>query len=415
MDQSKELDGTSTLIRLGDVVERHMETCNDPIGDGFNRFVKVKHFDLGSLQLRRWGDVNLDSLPPTFRNVFREGAVLFPTRSPELKQYVVAEFDGICGEKTLVLKSQDRDKLLPEFLPFVAASDRFYAYVNSIAVGSVNAHVRWRDVADFRFHLPAVKTQRQIATILASADEAIEAYKIAVRQCDRTRKVMLMRLLAAKDQRNKRQETPLGLLPRSWKVSRIGEAGEVKLGRQRSPKYQSGKFSKPYLRVANVFDDKLDLSDVLEMDFDESDFQTYSLRPGDILLNEGQSRELVGRCAVFEDEVEDCCFQNTLVRFRTDERLLSRFAFFFFQYLFYKGVFASIASQTTSIAHLGAQRFARLYMPIPPKEDQRRIVGTMNDIVANLRKLENHLEILTAAKHALRESLLQVNNEGGCA
>lgn len=103
-----------------------------------------------------------------------------------------------------------------------------------------------------------------------------------------------------------------------WPVVKVQEAGHVQLGRQRAPKYQSGKHTRPYLRVANVFEDRIDLSDVLSMDFDDSDFKTYRLRHGDILLNEGQSTELVGRPAMWREELPECCFQNTLIRFRAD-------------------------------------------------------------------------------------------------
>jgi type I restriction enzyme S subunit len=74
---------------------------------------------------------------------------------------------------------------------------------------------------------------------------------------------------------------------------------------------------RPYLRVANVFENRIDISDVLEMNFTPEEFEVYALEYGDILLNEGQSLELVGRPAMFKNEIEGACFQNTLVRFRT--------------------------------------------------------------------------------------------------
>jgi type I restriction enzyme S subunit len=57
----------------------------------------------------------------------------------------------------------------------------------------------------------------------------------------------------------------------------VGDSGEVKLGRQRAPKYQTGQFARPYVRVANVFKNLIDVSDFLSMDFDERDFATYRL------------------------------------------------------------------------------------------------------------------------------------------
>ena len=158
-----------------------------------------------------------------------------------------------------------------------------------------------------------------------------------------------------------------------FETLRVAEAGEVKMGRQRAPKYQTGHFTKPYLRVANVFDCYFDYSDVLSMDFDSRDFETFQLRKGDILLNEGQSRELVGRCAIYDGVIDGCCYQNTLIRYRAGEYILSEYAFAYFQFCFHFGRFSAISGQTTSVAHLGADRFGSLKMPVPPKKIQREI------------------------------------------
>jgi type I restriction enzyme, S subunit len=111
----------------------------------------------------------------------------------------------------------------------------------------------------------------------------------------------------------------LAPLPESWTWVRIDVAGDVLLGRQRAPQYHAGETMRPYLRVANVFEDRLDLSDVKTMHFDDEHFAKYKLEPGDILLNEGQTPDLVGRPAMFRGEIANCCFQKTLHRFRPSQ------------------------------------------------------------------------------------------------
>jgi type I restriction enzyme, S subunit len=182
----------------------------------------------------------------------------------------------------------------------------------------------------------------------------------------------------------------------------VRETGNVQLGRQRAPKYQTGSYTRPYLRVANVFDGYFDYSDVLEMDFDERDFETFRLKSGDILLNEGQSRELVGRCAIYDGKIKDCCFQNTLIRYQAEGSIVTNYAFAFFQYCFHFGLFAAIASQTTSIAHLGSDRFGNLLMPIPPKNEQLRVAKEFEKLRSARHEVHTHL---TCAKE-LRELLI---------
>lgn len=81
-------------------------------------------------------------------------------------------------------------------------------------------------------------------------------------------------------------------LPPTWCWARVDEAGQVDLGRMRSPDNHSGANNKPYLRVKNVYEDRIDTSDVMTMHFSEEEFDFYRLIAGDVLLNEGQSREL---------------------------------------------------------------------------------------------------------------------------
>jgi type I restriction enzyme S subunit len=108
-------------------------------------------------------------------------------------------------------------------------------------------------------------------------------------------------------------------LPKGWAWARIEDVGSVQLGRQRAPQHHAGQHMRPYLRVANVFEDRVDLSDVKEMNFTPDEFEVYRLRDGDVLLNEGQTPDLLGRPAIWRDQIPGCCFQNTLIRFRAKE------------------------------------------------------------------------------------------------
>ena len=167
------------------------------------------------------------------------------------------------------------------------------------------------------------------------------------------------------------------MLPKGWKLRAVQELGSVKAGRQRSPHFKSGTL-RPYLRVANIFDGRIDTADVYEMLFTDKEFERHKLEPGDILLNEGQSIELVGRPALYAGAPEQCCFQNTLVRFRPSPQVDPAFALKRFQQCLYDGTFQSIAKKTTSIAHLGVSRFAELRLAWPPLAEQGRMAQLLS-------------------------------------
>ncbi|NEB66694.1 hypothetical protein G3I39_06425 [Streptomyces fulvissimus] len=189
----------------------------------------------------------------------------------------------------------------------------------------------------------------------------------------------------------------------AWSAETVADAGVVQLGRQRAPKYQTGQHSRSYLRVANVFEDRIDFDDVLQMDFDDSDFQKYCLKPGDILLNEGQSTELVGRPAMWRGERDGFCFQNTLVRFQACDRVLPEYALAVFLRYFRTGEFAKISSKTSSVAHLGAARFAKMPFHIPPMESQEKFRELASVVRQQRERNAEHLatldELFTSLQH----------------
>ena len=187
-----------------------------------------------------------------------------------------------------------------------------------------------------------------------------------------------------------------------WPSIRIDSVGAVQGGRQRSEKIVNGTMQK-YLRVANVFDGFIDYSDVLEMPFTESERTIYYLKPGDILLNEGQSLELVGRSAIYDGKQNEYCFQNTLIRFRPSTNISSQFALQVFRHFLHTGKFAAIAARTTSIAHLGVERFASMHMPLPPLAEQKAIAG----VLSAWDRAIGQATALIAAKKRLKQGLMQ--------
>ena len=183
-----------------------------------------------------------------------------------------------------------------------------------------------------------------------------------------------------------------------WEKVLLSEIAEVRLGRQRSPKRAVGPHMRPYMRAANVTWNGISLHDVKEMDFTPAEFETYALRSGDLLLSEASgSASEVGKPAVWNDEVPDCCFQNTLIRVRAPEALVP------FLYLhFYKdaltGEFGR-AARGVGIHHLGARTLSDWQVHLPPVDEQRRIVEIVNsyftrfdEVTATLGRVQCNLK-----------------------
>jgi hypothetical protein len=187
----------------------------------------------------------------------------------------------------------------------------------------------------------------------------------------------------------------LSPLPAHWIWVRVDEIAEVQLGRMRSPKYAQGPNMRPYLRVANVHEDRIDTSDILSMNFTPEEYDVYHLQIGDVLLNDGQSPELVGRPAMYRGEVPGACFQNHILRFRSTGRVDPDFALLVFRSYLHSGKFQAVARWTTNIATLSATRFSAMPFPLPPLDVQREIVV----------EARQRLDASAAQEAAVRQSL----------
>ena len=199
------------------------------------------------------------------------------------------------------------------------------------------------------------------------------------------------------------QLTDCGSTPEDWCLRPVRDMGKVIAGKALAVD-APGKLQ-PYLRTKNVFDGCIDIDDVLSMPMTDEQFRQFMLQDGDVLLNEGQSLELVGRCAIYGGEYPGpCAIQNQLLRFRAYADVSGLFASHLFRYCQRMGVFARAALQTTSIAHLGATRFEQLLLPWPPTEaEQRAIARVLSDVDALL----DGLNLLIAKKRGLKQAVIQ--------
>ena len=119
-------------------------------------------------------------------------------------------------------------------------------------------------------------------------------------------------------------------LPEGWAWMKVGEISDVQLGRQRSPNNRSNNYPTKYIRAGNLTENGLNLDDVLDMEFEPQDKERFLLAYGDVLLSEASgSANQVGKPAIWHNEIEQCCFQNTVIRVRSIS--LSEYLFWVFK------------------------------------------------------------------------------------
>lgn len=200
--------------------------------------------------------------------------------------------------------------------------------------------------------------------------------------------------------------------PASWETSTVQQVGKVDLGRQRHPDWHKGSNMRPYLRVANVFEDRIDTRSLYKMHWPGGTFDRFRLLPGDVLLNEGQTPELLGRPALYRGHPADVAFTNSLLRFRAGGAVLPEFALLVFRRHMHAGRFTRESRITTNIAHLSAARLKPIEFPIPPIRVQKELVSGAEQQLSALTQLGVQTAAARSRSAGLRRALLSAAFSG---
>ncbi|MCU0772316.1 MAG: restriction endonuclease subunit S [Verrucomicrobia bacterium] len=228
-----------TRVRFGDVVENLNETC-EPEAAGLERFIGLEHLEPGSLHIRAWGNVADGT---TFTRRCRSGQVLFGKRRAYQRKVAVAEFDAVVSGDIYVLAPQG-DRLLPELLPFLCLSERFFQHAVGTSAGSLSPRTNWSSLASFEFDLPPLDQQRRFAEILWAVDAAERSYGSL-----------------EEDLRNAQRSLERDLFrQRGMRKEKISDVASIQRGRftprpRDDPKYFGGAM--PFIQTAQVIASRL--------------------------------------------------------------------------------------------------------------------------------------------------------------
>lgn len=142
--------------------------------------VGLEHLDSDEIWLRKW---ETNPAENTFCKAFRKGQILFGRRRAYQKKLSLAPCDGICSGDITVIAAKGT-KIVPELLPFLLRTDKFFDYAIQGSAGSLSPRVKWAHLAAYEFDLPPIQKQRQLADLLWAANDLKEAYRKAIAATD---------------------------------------------------------------------------------------------------------------------------------------------------------------------------------------------------------------------------------------
>lgn len=142
------------------------------------------------------------------------------------------------------------------------------------------------------------------------------------------------------------------------------------------------------------------------------DLTKYSLKKGDVLFNNTNSKELVGRAALVKEDL-NYGFSNHITRLRVGNNITPEWLTFSINYLWLQGYFLKICQKWIGQAGVNTKMLKFTQIPLPPLEEQKRIVARIEQLFSKIDEAKKLQKETEKEIEMVRESILHKAFRGG--
>lgn len=235
-------------------------------------------------------------------------------------------------------------------------SDSAIRYFQKIASKTAQPALSLSKIKALEIPLPPLAEQRRIAAILDQADELRQKRQQAIEKLDQLLQATFIDMFG----------DPVSN-PKGWELGCIGDMLEsVKYGSSDKATLE-GEI--PILRMNNLtYSGEMDLRDLKYITKAQAD-DKYLVKEGDVLFNRTNSKELVGKTAVYVGP-EPMAYAGYLVRGRTKGNYAPEYISAFLNSPWGKEKLQSMCKSIVGMANINAKEFQSIVLPIPPENEQ---------------------------------------------
>lgn len=264
---------------------------------------------------------------------------------------------------------------------------------------------------------PDIDEQRDIVRALARVRDAMKLHDRSTSLAQDLKSAAMRTLFTKGLREGGARETEFGPVPEAWTETPLDDCAFVQTGAAKGRKFSDAEMVEvPYLRVANVQDGHLDLTEMKEIRIRKSEIDRYRLQVGDVVLTEGGDFDKLGRGFIWRGELDLCVHQNHVFAVRPNrDRLVPEFFAYLAQSPYGKAYFLKVAHKTTNLACINSTKLKAFPVPVPPTLDEQREIVAILDAID--RKIDLHRrkravldELFKALLHKLMTGEIRVSD-----
>ncbi len=193
-------------------------------------------------------------------------------------------------------------------------------------------------------------------------------------------------------------------IPSKWVWCNLGMLFSHNTGKALNASKTDG-VSLTYITTSNVYWNSFELDNLKIMPFTDSEIEKCTVKKGDLLVCEGGD---IGRAAIwqFENEIR---IQNHLHRLRPYDRIYTKF-YYYIMYLYKAN--GRINGNGIGLQGLSSNALHNIIVPVPPVEEQKRIVDSIDSVLSLIEQIESHKQNLSSQIDNIKSKILDLAIRG---
>jgi type I restriction enzyme, S subunit len=271
-----------------------------------------------------------------------------------------------------------------------------------LSSGGAQPFLSLKEIGKLKITFPTLPEQQKIATFLSTVDEKLQALKKKKSLLETYKKGVMQKLFSQQIRFKDENGEEFG----EWEVKTLGEVMiEGKLGGN----YENSESNTgiPVIKMGNIgrgVVNKDKLQNLPDNEFyDEDDI----LKVGDLLFNTRNTLELVGKVAIWRNELPFALYNSNLMRLKFNNSIenSNRFMNYLFNTKDSINQLRSFATGTTSVAAIYGRDLKNFVLTLPCVEEQTKIANFLSAIDEKINKVDAQIKQTELWKKGLLQGM----------
>lgn len=342
--------------------------------------------------------------------LLQDGDILFARTGATVgKSYLVESLLQPSIYASYLIRVQTSNMILPAYIKLFFESGYYWEQITLSSVGIGQPNVNGTTLAALSIPIPPYHEQQRIVNEVERWFAVIDALESNVddllKAIDKAKsKILDLAIHGKLVPQDPKDEPAIELLkrinpkfeacdneldttqlPDSWCWTTLGSLFNHNTGKALNKSdLQEGSLL-PYITTSNVYWNCFDLSEIKKMFFKDSEIDKCTVTKGDLLVCEGGD---IGRSAIWGYDY-DICIQNHIHRLRAKGDVSH--LLYLYVLMFYKWT-DKIRGKGIGLQGLSSGLLDKMVVPLPPYQEQLRIVAKIEELFAVLDSIKESLE-----------------------